>query len=176
MAKDPKTKEDKPLLAAVTGAIWKTAIAPENVERYDQLRTVEILVKLLEDVEEVSEVLSNVVGALEEMLKFQHNWATLRKAGGIPHLVNLLNYTYPPLLENVPMVLRKSAQDEDSMRIIEELDGVRLIWSLLKNDSPRVSIKTKNVYSIIIKKQKKINNLANNILSLGYLQIVLLET
>lgn len=140
MAKDPKTKEDKPLLAAVTGAIWKTAITPENVERYDQLRTVEILVKLLEDVEEVSEVLSNVVGALEEMLKFQHNWATLRRAGGIPHLVNLLNYTYPPLLENVPMVLRKSAQDEESMRIIEELDGVRLIWSLLKNNSPRVSI------------------------------------
>lgn len=138
MAKDSKTKENKPLLAAVTGAIWKTAITKENVERYDQLHTVEILVKLLEDVEEVSEVLSNVVGALEEMLKFEHNWATLRRAGGIPHLVNLLNYTYPPLLENVPMVLRKSAQDEDSMRIIEELDGVRLIWSLLKNNSPKV--------------------------------------
>lgn len=42
MAKDPKTKEDKPLLAAVTGAIWKTAITEENVQRYDQLRTVEV--------------------------------------------------------------------------------------------------------------------------------------
>lgn len=43
MARDPKTKEDKPLLAAVTGAIWKTAISPENVERYDQLKTVEVI-------------------------------------------------------------------------------------------------------------------------------------
>lgn len=43
MAKDPKTRDDKPLLAAVTGAIWKTAISPENVERFDQLRTVEVI-------------------------------------------------------------------------------------------------------------------------------------
>lgn len=96
--------------------------------------------KLLENVEEVSEVLSNVVGALGECLKFDHNRETLRRAGGIPYLVNLLNYTYPPLLENVPMVLRKCAKEEDSMRIIEELDGVRLIWSLLKNESPKVSL------------------------------------
>ncbi|CAH1179048.1 unnamed protein product [Phaedon cochleariae] len=138
MARDPKTKEDKPLLAAVTGAIWKTAISPENVERFDQLKTVEVLVKLLENVEEDERVLSNVVGALCECLKFEHNRTTLRRANGIPHLVNLLNYTYPPLLENVPMVLRECAEDEDSMRIIEELDGVRLIWSLLKNDSIKV--------------------------------------
>lgn len=42
MAKDPKSREDKPLLAAVTGAIWKTAISPENVERYDVLKTVQV--------------------------------------------------------------------------------------------------------------------------------------
>lgn len=41
MAKDFKTREDKPLLEAVTGAIWKTAITPKNVERYDQLKTVQ---------------------------------------------------------------------------------------------------------------------------------------
>lgn len=42
MAKDPNTKSDKPLLASVTGAIWKTAITPQNVERYDQLGTVKV--------------------------------------------------------------------------------------------------------------------------------------
>lgn len=42
MVKNPKTKEDKPLLAAVTGAIWKTAITDENVERFDQLGTVQV--------------------------------------------------------------------------------------------------------------------------------------
>ena len=93
---------------------------------------------LLENVDESEEVLSNVVGALSECLKFERNRENLKKAGGIPHMVNLLNYTYPPLLENVPMVLRECAKDEESMRIIEKLDGVRLIWSLLKNESPKV--------------------------------------
>ncbi|CAH1134699.1 unnamed protein product [Ceutorhynchus assimilis] len=138
MAKDAKNKDDKQLLAAVTGAIWKTAISPENVERFDQLKTVEVLVKLLENVEECELVLSNVVGALGECLKFEHNRGSLRRANGIPHLVNLLNYTYPPILENVPMVLKECAEDPESMREIEQLDGVRLIWSLLKNDSPKV--------------------------------------
>ncbi|XP_050504963.1 armadillo repeat-containing protein gudu [Diabrotica virgifera virgifera] len=138
MVRDPKTKEDKPLLAAVTGAIWKLAISPQNVERFDQLKTVESLVTLLENVEEDEGVLSNVVGALGECLKFEHNRHNLLRANGIPHLVNLLNYTYPPLLENVPMVLRECAEDYDSMRVIEELDGVRLIWSLLRNDSQKV--------------------------------------
>ncbi|XP_044271871.1 armadillo repeat-containing protein gudu [Tribolium madens] len=138
MARDPATKEDKLLLAAVTGAIWKTAISSDNVERYDQLKTVEVLVKLLENADEDEMVLKNVVGALCECLKFKHNRDVLRRVNGIPYLVNLLNYTFPPLLENVPMVLRECAEDESSMRIIEELDGVRLIWSLLKNESPKV--------------------------------------
>lgn len=42
LAKNPKTREDKPLLAAITGAIWKAAITPENVERFDQLKTVDV--------------------------------------------------------------------------------------------------------------------------------------
>lgn len=77
----------------------------------DLVFLLQVLVKLLENVEEDESVLSNVVGALWECLKFDHNRSTLRKAEGIPHLVNLLNYTYPPLLENVPMVLRACAED-----------------------------------------------------------------
>lgn len=94
---------------------------------------------LIGHVDENEDVLSNVVGALSECVKYDHNIDVLRKAGGIPHLVNLLNYTYRPLLDNVPKVLKECAKDFDSMRIIEELDGVRLIWSLLKNDCPNVS-------------------------------------
>jgi hypothetical protein len=160
MAKDPATKEDKLLLAAVTGAIWKTAISADNVERYDQLKTVEVLVKLLENADEDEMVLKNVVGALCECLKFKHNRDVLRRVDGIPYLVNLLNYTFPPLLENVPMVLRECAEDESSMRIIENLDGVRLIWSLLKNDSPKVdptkNKQTHNDYAITGSSQRRL--------------------
>lgn len=57
LAKDPELRTDKSLLAAVTGAIWKCAISPENVRRLDELFTVRILVQLLEDEhEEVSNI------------------------------------------------------------------------------------------------------------------------
>ncbi|XP_031349610.1 armadillo repeat-containing protein gudu [Photinus pyralis] len=138
MARDPKARADKPLLAAVTGAIWKCAISPENVVRLDQLKAVQTLVGIIGNVEEASTVLGNSVGALSECVKFEHNRHILRGSGGIPHLVNLLNFVFPPLLENVPKVLKECAEDDESMRIIEELDGVRLIWSLLKNSNPKV--------------------------------------
>ncbi|KAL0278817.1 UNVERIFIED_CONTAM: hypothetical protein PYX00_000515 [Menopon gallinae] len=136
LAKAPETRQNKKLLAAVTGAIWKCAITPENIRRLDELFTVRILVQLLD--EENEEVLTNVVGGLAECCKTPNNRETLRKSGGIPPLIQLLNWTNEPLLENAASVLGQCAYDQESMDIIEELDGVRLVWSLLKNSSPRV--------------------------------------
>lgn len=39
--------ENKQVLAAATGAIWKCAISPENVVRFQQLKAIEQLVGLL---------------------------------------------------------------------------------------------------------------------------------
>ena len=35
--------------------------------------------------------------------------------------------------------LGECAKDKDSLRVIQKLDGVRLLWSLLKYPSPKVS-------------------------------------
>jgi len=40
-------KENKDLLAAATGAIWKCAISPENVVRFQELKAIDQLVGLL---------------------------------------------------------------------------------------------------------------------------------
>lgn len=53
-------------------------------------------------------------------------------------IVNLLNETHIPLLRNVSPVIMECAKDPSCMKRIEELDGVRLVWSLLKNPDPRV--------------------------------------
>ncbi|CAF1688452.1 unnamed protein product, partial [Adineta ricciae] len=63
---------------------------------------------------------------------------TIRKAGGIPSLINLLTTTNPDLLVNTCTALRQCAEDLDSIQMIDRLDGVRLLWSLLKNPDPRV--------------------------------------
>lgn len=50
--------ENKELLAAATGAIWKCAISTENVTRFQELRAIEQLVGLLNDQpEEVSHII-----------------------------------------------------------------------------------------------------------------------
>ncbi|XP_068083879.1 armadillo repeat-containing protein gudu [Anabrus simplex] len=136
LAKDTSIHENKPLLAAVTGAIWKCAMNHSNIYRLNELNTVEVLVGLLQN--ESEEVLTNAVGGLAECCKFPENRVALRDAGGIPPLVTLLNGLNQSLLENIARVLGECANDLESMAIIEELDGVRLLWSLLKNPSPKV--------------------------------------
>ncbi|KAK7112459.1 outer dynein arm-docking complex subunit 2-like [Littorina saxatilis] len=128
--------ENKELLAAATGAIWKCAISPENVARFQELKCIELLVALLTNQPE--EVLVNVVGALGELAKAQQNRTQIRKSGGIPHLVNLLTGTNQALLVNVTKAVGQCAEEPDNMVIIDKLDGVRLLWSLLKNQNPDV--------------------------------------
>ena len=101
-----------------------------------QVRTVSVLVQLLND--ENDDVLTNAVGAIAECVKFQSNREALRQAGGLPYLVHLLNLSHAPLLENLCKALKECAHDMDSMRILEDLDAIRLIWSLLKNPNDRV--------------------------------------
>ena len=128
--------ENKELLAAATGAIWKCSISPENVQRFQELKAIEMLVGLLNDQPE--EVLVNVVGALAELAQDPPNRHAIRKAGGIPPLVNLLTGTNQALLVNVTKAVGQCAEEPDNMAVIDKLDGVRLLWSLLKNPNPEV--------------------------------------
>ncbi|NXM03821.1 ARMC4 protein, partial [Tyrannus savana] len=128
--------ENKKLLAAVTGAIWKCAISIENVSKFREYQTIETLVGLLTDQPE--EVLINIVGALGECCQEPVNRSTVRRCGGIPPLVKLLTATDQALLVNVNKAVGACATETENMMIIDSLDGVRLLWSLLKNPNPDV--------------------------------------
>ncbi|XP_056626471.1 outer dynein arm-docking complex subunit 2 isoform X2 [Triplophysa dalaica] len=128
--------ENKQLLAATTGAIWKCSISMENVAKFQEYKALETLVGLLKDQPE--EVLVNVVGALGECAQIPENLATIRKCGGIQPLVNLLIGTNQALLVNVTRAVGACATHPENMTIIDGLDGVRLLWSLLKNPNPEV--------------------------------------
>ena len=108
-----------------------------------------------------------MVGALGECAQIPPNRSSIRKAGGISPLVNLLTSTNQDLLVNVTKAVGACATEADNMRlenqmllisnfrlnisfafrstcflfssIIDRLDGVRLLWSLLKSPNPEVS-------------------------------------
>lgn len=136
--------ENKELLAAVTGAIWKCSISPENVTKFREYKAIETLVTLLTDQPE--EVLVNVVGALGECCQEQANRGIIRKCGGIPPLVALLTGTNQALLVNVTKAVGYCATEPESMMIIDRLDGVRLLWSLLKN--PHADVQASAAWAI----------------------------
>ncbi|XP_049964407.1 armadillo repeat-containing protein gudu-like [Schistocerca serialis cubense] len=160
LAKTIKVHPDRLLLAAVTGAIWKCALNSENVQRFDELEAVEVLIAILQDeyrelhsfclvtrnpicrkecfLPEILEVLTNVIGGLSQFAKLSHNREALREARVVPLLVELLFESKEDLLENVAHLLGECAKEKESMSIIEELDGVSLLWSLLKNPSTNV--------------------------------------
>ena len=61
------------------------------------------------------QVLVNVVGALAELAKDPPNRMTIRKAGGIPPLVNLLTGTNQALLVNVTKAVGMCAEEQENM-------------------------------------------------------------
>ncbi|XP_067863272.1 outer dynein arm-docking complex subunit 2 isoform X2 [Heptranchias perlo] len=128
--------DNKELLAAATGAVWKCAISRENVDRFKHLRIIETLINLL--VGQPEEVLINVVGALGQCARDHVIRAIIRRSGGIDPLVNLLTGTNHALLVNVTKAVGECAVDAENMSIIESLDGVRLLWSLLKKPNPDI--------------------------------------
>ncbi|XP_022609806.1 armadillo repeat-containing protein 4 [Seriola dumerili] len=127
---------NKQLLAAATGAIWKCSISTENVAKFQKHKALETLVGLLTNQPE--EVLVNVVGALGEFAQIPASQAVINKCGGIKTLVKLLVGTNEALLVNVTKAVGACATDKNNMSIIDQLDGVRLVWSLLKNPNPDV--------------------------------------
>ena len=56
-----------------------------------------------------------MVGALAELAKDPANRMTIRKAGGIPPLVNLLTGTNQALLVNVTKAVGQCAEEPDNM-------------------------------------------------------------
>ncbi|XP_015586963.1 armadillo repeat-containing protein gudu isoform X4 [Cephus cinctus] len=138
LAQSEEVRENKRLLAAVTGAIWKCAMSPENITRFNQNNLVASLIPLLQENED-EDVLTNVVGTLAECCQDPTNRDVLRINNGLPMMIRLLSATYEPLLENLPLVFKECAENEQCMDIINDSDhiqdGVRLIWSLLKHPS-----------------------------------------
>ncbi|XP_043282082.1 armadillo repeat-containing protein gudu [Venturia canescens] len=138
LVESEEIRENKPLLAAVTGAMWQCSMSSENVGRFNRHELVGSLVGLLDENED-ERVLTSVVGSLAECCKDPANREVLRSTDALPKLIRLLSVTYEPLLENIPLVLKECAQDEECMNIINDpshtLDGVRLVWSLLKHPS-----------------------------------------
>lgn len=81
---DQEGPEERELLSALTGALWKCSAGAAGARCLDSLAAVDVLVQLLKY--PCDRVLTNVVGALAECAKCVANRDKLRAAEGIPLL------------------------------------------------------------------------------------------
>lgn len=150
---DYDNQDNKELMAAVTGAIWKCATnnAP-NVDRFQELELMHTLIQLLRDNSDALDdlqfnpqkmaVLTNVVGAMAECTVTQANIDIIKLEDGLNPLIKLINTNGPELLVNVSRALGECSQDRDALERMRRQDGVRLLWSLLKHPSEKVQVCT----------------------------------
>ena len=56
----------------------------------------------------------------------------------VKKLVNLLTESTDDLLKNISRLLKECAENAEVTKQIDQFDGIRLLWSLLKNKSPEI--------------------------------------
>ena len=129
--------DDRDHIVAATAAIWRCADDPESIPILQSLSLIEKLVALL--VSPDDEILVCVTGTILSCCKHSAQARdVVRSLGGIPRLVNMLMGSNHNLVINACGALGACVNDPGSLAQINDLDGVRLLWSLLKSTDPQV--------------------------------------
>lgn len=132
---------DEKYLEAATGALHMCAMLEENAIELDSLNAMPILMEILKFMVEISDaILANVCGAIAQLLKLKHATSTTQFCASpqFELTIKLLNYSYEPLLQNASAILTECSKDEVYAKKMDELDGTRLLWSLLQNPCTHV--------------------------------------
>ncbi|CAH3180321.1 unnamed protein product [Porites lobata] len=137
-------QDNKKLLAAVTGAIWKCAISEYNVKRLMEVNVVETLVKLLQAEEETEElpeqVQLHIVGAIAELAKDPRAPLEMLRCKGCRTLVDILNIPNEELTSAAARAIAACAVEVGCRSVYNRLEGLRLLWSLMKSRNNKASI------------------------------------
>lgn len=137
-----KTKwDDEIFLDAATGALYSCSMFEKNATDLENLNALQVFMEILNHVVDMSDsILANVCGAIAHILKLK-NAANTAKFCASPQFeltIKFLNLSYEPLLQNASAILTECAKEIMHAKKLDELDGTRLLWSLLKNPCSQV--------------------------------------
>lgn len=137
-----KTKwSDDKYLEAATGALYMCSMLETNATELDHMNAMPIFMEILKCAVDISDpILANVCGAIAQILKLKNMTSTAQfcTSPQFELIIKFLNYSYEPLLQNASAILTECSKDEVYAKKLDELDGTRLLWSLLKSPGSQV--------------------------------------
>ncbi|CAL4102777.1 unnamed protein product, partial [Meganyctiphanes norvegica] len=80
----------------------------------------------------------------------------LQRGGGVTTLIQLLRRTSDKLLLNVTHALGACANDDDALEALLQQDGLRLLWSHLKNPNARVQASAANAICTCLQQEQQV--------------------
>lgn len=141
LLKDRTKWSDERYLEAATGALYMCSMLEKNATQLDKLNAMPIFMEILTICADSSDsILANVSGAIAQLLKLKNPTSTTQfcTSPQFDLTVRFLNYSYEPLLQNASAILTECSKDEVNAKKLDELDGTRLLWSLLQNQCSQV--------------------------------------
>lgn len=136
-------RDNKKLLSAVTGAIWKCAISKYNVKRLMSVNVVGTLFRLLQNEEQDEEELPeqvqlHIVGAVGEIAKDPKGPLEVLRCKGCNTLVDILNIPNEELTGTAARAIAACAVNSACRAVFNRLECLRLLWSLMKSKNNKV--------------------------------------
>ncbi|XP_068438498.1 outer dynein arm-docking complex subunit 2 isoform X2 [Clinocottus analis] len=134
-----KKANNKPLLAAATGAIWKCSISVENVaEIIDQLDGLRLVWSLLKNPN--TDVQSSAAWALCPCIEKAKDAGEMVRSlvGGLELIVNLLKSTNNEVLASICAAIAKIARDKENLAVLTDHGVVQLLAKLTNTTDDRL--------------------------------------
>uniref|UniRef100_A0A8C4XRF7 Armadillo repeat containing 4 n=1 Tax=Falco tinnunculus TaxID=100819 RepID=A0A8C4XRF7_FALTI len=131
--------ENKQLLAAVTGAIWKCAISGENVSKIiDRLDGVRLLWSLLKNPN--PDVQASAAWAICPCIENAKDAGEMVRSfvGGLELIVNLLKSNNKEVLASVCAAITNIAKDEENLAVITDHGVVPLLSKLANTNNDKL--------------------------------------
>lgn len=135
-----KTKwEDGKLLKAAMGALRNCSMLEEVASQLDEKAFLPIAMEVLNYTFSRSDnTTAHSCGVIARLLRIPKNIPVFCSSDQFATVVDLLNFSNEYLLESASTVLKECSKVHQFAKKLDELDGTRLLWSLLCNKKPEV--------------------------------------
>ncbi|XP_028392957.1 armadillo repeat-containing protein 4-like [Dendronephthya gigantea] len=145
--------KERNALAAATGAVWKCAKSEENARRFLHLDMMEMLLKYIHPQypdEWTEEVQAHAIGAIGELVRVPEGCFELYRCHGCEGLIGMLGHPNRDISINVAKAICNSSLEIGCKEKFKRMDGIRLLWTLLKSYDDEVIINSAWALCVLI--------------------------